>query len=232
VSDAAHWTWDQWADDIAALGETLGIHHPYLLGTSSGAVVAMACAARHPSVVAGLVLDSPLGVPTTLEETLEVFERRGGAPAREAAARYLQGDTSDEAGREWREHGLPLYSNGPPGDMEQRIARARINNAVQTHFRQGGCGPVDIYEPSVPVLILVGRDDPVVPAAAAMRLAERLHAAIRVVECGHGVLRQAPDTAAAAIAGFLAEIRAGRPPTAGARAADPARTDGAAGDPA
>src|SRR5919107_1595209 len=50
------------------------------------------CAARHPSLVAGLILDSTLGVPTTLDETLAVFERKGGRQARDAARRYLDGD--------------------------------------------------------------------------------------------------------------------------------------------
>ena len=33
-----------------------------------------------------------------------MFERRGGEVAREAAARFLGGDTSAEAASAWREH--------------------------------------------------------------------------------------------------------------------------------
>jgi pimeloyl-ACP methyl ester carboxylesterase len=119
--------------------------------------------------------------------------------------------------------------SGPKGDLENRIVRARINNAVQAHFRQGGCGPVDVYEPGVPAPILVGQDDPVVPTAAAIRLADRIRARIEAVECGHGVIRQAPDRARTAIAGFLREVR---PRTGCDPGADPATTDGEAGGPA
>jgi pimeloyl-ACP methyl ester carboxylesterase len=36
----------------------------------------MMCAARHPSLVGGLVLDSTLGAPMSLQDSLDVFERR------------------------------------------------------------------------------------------------------------------------------------------------------------
>ena len=88
----ATWNWPQWADDVAAFCQALDIARPVLVGTSSGALVALQCAARHPGLVAGLILDSPLGVPTSLSETLEVFERRGGLLARDAAHRYVSGD--------------------------------------------------------------------------------------------------------------------------------------------
>ena len=190
----------------------------------------MACAARHPGLVAGLVLDSPLGVPSTLAETLAVFERRGGIAARQAAERYMYGDTGERAEAQWREHALPLYSHGDKTVMAERLARSKINNDVQTHFRQGGCGPVDGYEPGVPMLILVGEDDPVVPTDAARRMAERHSAALTVVAgVGHGVLRQAPQVAKQAIGEFL---RACRPRPDGGPGAVHATTDDAAAHPA
>lgn len=41
----ATWTRQQWADDVAAFCRTLGITRPVLVGTSSGALVALRCAA-------------------------------------------------------------------------------------------------------------------------------------------------------------------------------------------
>jgi len=46
------WTWTQWADDVALFCAALGIERPILVGTSSGGLVAMVCAARHPELVA------------------------------------------------------------------------------------------------------------------------------------------------------------------------------------
>jgi pimeloyl-ACP methyl ester carboxylesterase len=204
IGASATWTWQQWADDVAAFCRALEITRPVLVGTSSGALVALTCAARHPELAAGLILDSPLGVPTSLAETLDVFERRGGALAREAAHRYLTGDTSDEATAAWEQHGLPLYGNsGAQADMKQRRARARLNEEVLTHFRSGACGSADpsgfLPAISCPTLILAGQDDPVVPAAAARRLATSFpHAAVTLevmTDVGHGTFRQATQQA-------------------------------------
>jgi pimeloyl-ACP methyl ester carboxylesterase len=208
----ATWTWTQWADDVGAFCRTAGITRPILVGSSSGGLVAMACAARHPQLVAGLVLDSTLGVPTSLEETLEVFERRGGPVAREAARRYLSGDTGAEAVEAWQRHGLPLYGNAASAaDMAARRARARMNEDVLARFRRGDCGPADAapYLPAItcPVLILAGEHDPVSPAAAAQRLAAGLTGADVTIETlagvGHGTFRQATDRAFTHVRRFL-----------------------------
>jgi len=209
AGEPSSWTWGRWADDVADLCAALGIARPVLAGTSSGGMVAMVCAARHPGLVAGLVLDSTLGVPTDLAETLDVFERRGGPAAREAARRQLSGDTAPEVAEAWARLCLPLYGGS---DMPQRRARARINNDVQEHFRAGGCGPSDAaaFLPAItcPALILAGEHDPVSPAAAARRLAAALPQATLEVfpGVGHGTFRQAPGPALTAVRQFLARL--------------------------
>jgi pimeloyl-ACP methyl ester carboxylesterase len=164
----------------------------------------MVCAVRHPELVAGLILDSTLGVPTSPEETLAVFAARGGPVAREAAARYLGGDTSEAVAAAWREHCLPLYGGA---DMAVRRSRARMNEAVQEHFRAGRCGPATVDHELVtcPALVLGGEWDPVAPAAAAVRLADTLPGARAEIlpGIGHGVFRQAPGAAFELVRGFL-----------------------------
>jgi proline iminopeptidase len=207
--DPGAWTWQRWADDVAEFCAAVGLRRVVLVGTSSGGLVGLVCAARFPELVAGLVLDSTLGAPTSLAESLEVFERRGGAVARDAAARFLGGDTTAEAASAWREHALPLYG----GDIPLRRARARINDEVQDHFRRGGCGPVDVapFAASIvcPTLILAGHDDPVSPAVGARRLADSLTGAVVRVEIldgvGHGVFRQVPERAFDLLRRFLRE---------------------------
>ncbi|MHA6757826.1 alpha/beta fold hydrolase [Streptacidiphilus sp. PAMC 29251] len=140
------------------------------------------------------------------------FERRGGPVAREAAARFLGGDTSPAAAEAWAEHGLPLYAGAKDGGMAARRARALINEEVQTHFRAAGCGPAEITEAQAasvvsPTLILAGEDDPVSPAAGARRLAAALTGAAVQLEIlpgvGHGVFRQAPQEAFTLLRAFL-----------------------------
>jgi proline iminopeptidase len=221
VGAESTWNWTRWADDVAAFCRTLDITRPILVGSSSGGLVAMICAARHPELVAGLVLDSTLGVPTSLDETLDVFENRGGPIAREAARRYLSGDTSTEAIEAWRQHGLPLYGNtAAAADLAARRARVRMNDDVLTHFRRGNCGPADPAEhlPAVtcPTLILAGEYDPVSPAAAARRLAALLTNADVTIETiagvGHGTFRQATQQAFTHVRQFLSQIDAAAQP--------------------
>jgi pimeloyl-ACP methyl ester carboxylesterase len=163
-------------------------------------------------IIAGLALDSTLGVPTSLAESLDVFERRGGPVAREAASRYLGGDTDPAAAQAWKEHALPLYGGANDGDMAARRSRCLINDEVQAHFRRGGCGSADMTEHlnaiRCPTLILAGADDPVTPAAAAGRLAALLvNAAVETEvfdNVGHSVFRQAPHRAFGVLRRFLA----------------------------
>jgi pimeloyl-ACP methyl ester carboxylesterase len=215
----ATWNWQQWAHDVAAFCRTLDIPRPVLVGTSSGALVALKCAARHPDLVAGLILDSPLGVPTSLAETLEVFERRGGPLARDAAHRYLSGDTSDQATTAWKTHALPLYGDAAAqADMEKRRARARLNDDVLTHFRSGACGPAEAtgFLPAIacPTLILAGEHDPVVPAAATRRFAALFTNATTTLEIlpgiGHGTFRQATQQAFTHVRNFIAHANVSR----------------------
>lgn len=149
-----------------------------------------------------------------VSETLDVFERRGGALAREAAHRYLTGDTSDEATAAWEQYGLPLYGNrAAQADMRERRARARLNEDVLTHFRSGACGSADpsgdLPAVTCPTLILAGQDDPVVPAAAARRFAASFpHAPVSLevmAGVGHGTFRQATQRAFTHVRHFVTQ---------------------------
>src|ERR687887_215718 len=53
------WTLDQWADDLRALCDTLGIERPVVFGTSFGGFVALNYATRHPDHPAKLIVGVP-----------------------------------------------------------------------------------------------------------------------------------------------------------------------------
>jgi pimeloyl-ACP methyl ester carboxylesterase len=215
--DPGLWTWDQWGDDVAAFCRALDIVAPVLVGTSGGGRVAVACAARHPGLPGGLVLDSTLFGPESLADSLEVFERRGGPAAREAAARTFGGDTTPEAAKAWATHAMPLYGSAADGDMAARGARVLLNREVLARFRRGECGPLevtagDLGKVSCPVLVLTGEDDPVSPVASTRRVTSSArHPALELhvfPDVGHGVFRQAPAQAFALLRAFLNVRRA------------------------
>lgn len=208
--DPEKWTWQRWGDDVAEFCRVLEIEAPVLVGTSAGARVAVECAVRHPGLAGGLVLESAL-VEHTLEDSLAVFERRGGVAAREAAARFLGGDFGAEAGAAWAKYCVPLYGSASDGDMAARGARAIINRDVVARFRRGECGPnkitaADIDAVSCPVLILSGEDDPMSPADSARRLAASVQRPVELdvfAGVGHGVFRQEPSQAFGLLRAFL-----------------------------
>lgn len=213
-SDPSSWTWSRWAEDVAGFCDALEIESPLLVGTSSGGRVAAECAARHPNLASGLVLDSTL-FESGLDESLDVFERRGGPSAREAAARLLGGDRSPEALAAWKAHAMPLYGSASDGDMAARAARAVVNREMQAHFGRGGCGPLkvtaeDLDKVTCPILILAGEDDPMSPAAAAQRVVSSVQQAAVEIQVfagvGHGVFRQAPAEAFARLRAFVSAL--------------------------
>ena len=86
--DPEKWNLPQWGDDLRAFCEALEIERPIVLGDSFGGMVAMSYATRHPDHPAKLVLSSTAAV-SRQDRSLEMFEKRGGAEAREAAQRFF-----------------------------------------------------------------------------------------------------------------------------------------------
>jgi pimeloyl-ACP methyl ester carboxylesterase len=66
------WNHDQWADDLVALCDALGIVEPVVCGVSFGAIVALHYAVRHPGHVGRLILDSGAAV-TDFDERVAMF---------------------------------------------------------------------------------------------------------------------------------------------------------------
>ena len=208
VSGPAHWTWERWADDVVDFCDALDVGDPLLLGTSSGGWVALTVAHRHPDRIRGVVLDSVM--PGPAEERLAVFERLGGARAREVAHRYWAGEDVRE---DWERVCLPLYSRrADDPDAAHRLARIRWNHDVTEHFRHGLADEFDPWphldRVACPVLIVNGEDDPVATVSAARRLAGALpDADLRVLPgTGHGVFREDPDGAVGLLRDFTYRV--------------------------
>lgn len=191
------WNLAQWADDLVALCDALGIERPVVMGLSFGGYVAAAYATRHPSHPGKLIFASTRARAPEFDRALPVFERLGGPEARDVAARYFDGP-SEENLRRFAKICLPLYNRAPRSADE--LARLTRTPAVTEHFRAGELRSFNylagLRDVRCPTLVLGGEDDPMVPIQDQVDIAAALPAQLvefhRIAGAGHGPHRDDP----------------------------------------
>jgi proline-specific peptidase len=204
------WNLDQWADDVHAFCQALGIEKPAVLGLSFGGFVAQAYAIRYPEQVSKLILSSTAAT-MRFDRVFAMFERLGGGEARAIAERFWR-DAADPAALEpYLETCFPLY-NQTPQDPDM-VTRSVMNPEVLGHFfGLDGEGHkfnflADLKTIRCPTLVTVGEFDPVTPPEQAEDIAAALPADLvrleRFAGCGHGVERDDADAACRVLREFL-----------------------------
>jgi proline iminopeptidase len=206
-SEPVRWRLDEWADDLRAFCDALGIERPAVLGQSFGGMVAMAYATRHPEHPGSLVLSSTTA-RTRLDRVFAAFERLGGAAARAAAEAYWQ-EPGPATLPAYARLCYPLYNRrAADPDAARRVA---WNFELMFHFGGGEDRTFDLLPDLArvrcPTLVLAGEDDPVTPPADSEDIAAAVPAGLARLErfpgCGHGVFRDDPERGLAAIRRFL-----------------------------
>ena len=208
------WTLAQWAEDVRAFCEAVGIERPIVYGASFGGTVALAYATRHPAHPAKLILGNTEAAGGTYRERrVALFERFGGQEAGALARRrFLEGRTDAATLETWVRVAFPLYSRSPRDPNAIRRA-VRHPEVTQWFTRSGGEGNTFDFFPDLPkircpVLVLGGEEDPMTPIECQEDLAAALPAHLvrfeRFTACGHTVLVDAPARAMSAIRDFIA----------------------------
>lgn len=206
----ADWTLDTWADDLAALVDTLGLERPYLLGTSFGGFVVQRFVGRHPDLLAGAILIGTGARQASHDEIVERYWVLGGDRAAEVMRRSLS-DNSPEAEREWAEVCGPLAIRRKPDEAYQRAVRDRIstpevNAAFIPQLPQLDLR-LDLAAATCRVMVLVGEFDPLIPYAIADEIVASLpgpSGELHVVPgASHQVIWDAPDATHALIRKFV-----------------------------
>jgi proline iminopeptidase len=203
------WTLDTWADDIVRLCDTLGIDKPIVLGQSFGGMVAQKYIARHPSHP-GKVVISSTSPRWLLERKLAMFEKLGGAPARELAQQFWTHPRNDTFQAYW-DGARELYNTQPPSDPNAG-ERAMFNLDILLHFAAGEIRTMDLApglaKAQCPVLVMAGEEDPVCPIEDAQEIAAALPAHLvqfaRFPDVGHGAWRDNPQAAFKVLREFIA----------------------------
>jgi proline iminopeptidase len=207
------WNLAQWADDVKAFCEALGIVRPFVYGASFGGMVAMAYAIRHPKDPQALALVSTTAQATShITAKVAMFGQLGGPVARELAhRRFVLGDTSPEVLSEWLKVALPLYTKSPsePGAMN-RIVMNR--DATAWFNRPGGEGRsfdmlAAVAGIECPTLVLGGLLDPMTPIECQRDIAAALHPSVLTYrefnDCGHAVVHDVPQQAIPLLREFI-----------------------------
>ena len=205
------WTLAQWADDVKAFCDALGIEKPVVYGNSFGGMVAMSYAARHPTHPSKLILSST-AARVRLDLTAQIMEQRGGKEARTIAERFWSA-RDDESYADYMRVCMPLYN--PPSDKteEQVAARKRAIARPETgrHFSLGEMRGMDLRpglaSVTCPTLVLAGTYDPITPVVCSEEICAALPARFAQLEvfegAGHGVHRDQPEKAEAVLRKFL-----------------------------
>jgi pimeloyl-ACP methyl ester carboxylesterase len=187
------------ADVVAGLVPALGLSGTTLLGWGVGGEVAMAVAERHPGVVDRLVLlDATAGGPRAVAPAAAVSAALASPEETTAQLSMMYFPASAGVARlAW----LADLSGPAPDDLP--ADEVASSAALAAAAWAGGSVAAGISRLHVPVLVLAGADDRVVPPQNSARLAAQLHVA-DVVLAGAGYASMAVDRTAviARIASF------------------------------
>ncbi|MFZ0244180.1 alpha/beta fold hydrolase [Candidatus Binatus sp.] len=196
-SDRSKWNLPQWGDDLRSFCEALEIERPIVMGTSFGGMVAMSYATRHPEHPGKLVLSSTAAL-SRQDRSLDMFERLGGAEAREAARRFFD-NPGPETMADYQKKCLPLYNRTPSGP--ESLLRSVMNLELMADFFKHESHTFNFLPElgriKCPTLIAAGELDPITPVADAKDIAAAIAPGLARLEvfenAGHGAHRDQPD---------------------------------------
>lgn len=188
---------DQWGDDIRAFCDALEIQRPIVFGISFGGMVAMSYATRHPEHPAKIVLSST-AARLRPDRSLQVFERLGGAEARDTARRFFD-NPSPETLPGFEAKCFPLYNHHPMGKefTERSVTNFDLTYDFFRHESKTFNFLPQLSRIKCPTLITAGVDDPITPLDDSRDIAAAIPASLARLEIfehsGHGAHRDEPE---------------------------------------
>ena len=199
---ASGYTADSMATVVSAFLDRLDLRRVVLVGHSLGGVVATAVAVQDPSRVLGLALvDAALVTPWALTETSD--SPRTGASVRRVIAEYerLRGRFGGVHDGDWMAEDSAAAAYQPSSDPAYASALA----AVLREFDFAFLTPDGARRLTMPVKLIWGALDPVVPVQVGRALAERLPDATLMVlpRTWHRPQTERPTEVARILSGFV-----------------------------
>lgn len=197
---------------LIGLMDRLGVERAVLIGNSAGGTVAVATALVHPERVSALVLvDAAIyaggGAPAWIRPLLRTpqFDRLGPWFARSIAGE--QGDAFLRAA--W--HDPSKITDEIVEGYRKPLQVANWDRALWELTKASGESRLAerLDQLTMPVLVVTGDDDRIVPTAESVRLANDIAGAKLAVfpNCGHVPQEECPEPFLKAVLAFLAEIK-------------------------
>jgi pimeloyl-ACP methyl ester carboxylesterase len=191
------WKLEQWANDIRSFCEALDIQRPIVMGQSFGGAVAIEYAIRYPELPSKLVISSAL-VRSIGERSFAMFERLGGATARQAAIGFWSNPNTDTR-KDYFTYCMPLLTRKQMSP--EFYSRTVRNPEVADFFFREELKTLDLRPHlsriQCPTLVAGGEDDPVTTIQDAEDVAAAIPSNLvrfeRFTNAGHGVYRDQPE---------------------------------------
>jgi pimeloyl-ACP methyl ester carboxylesterase len=197
------------SDQTVALMDSLGIQNAILIGNSAGGTISVLTALRHPERVQALILIDPAiysgGSPSWIQwfSFLPQVQKWGPYLARQIAT---QGDSIISLAWHNTSKITPYIIEGYHKPLKaQNWDRALWELTIASH-------PLGLDKQlsniSVPVLIITGDDDRIVPTNESIRLASEIPGSRLIVipDCGHVPQEEQPALFMAAVEDFLSGL--------------------------
>lgn len=199
------------ADQTVALMDRLGIDQAVLVGNSAGGTIATLTALEHPDRVRALILVDPAiyaggGTPGFLRPLFQTPQMRHLGPL---ITRRIQ-EWGYEFGRSaW--HDPSKFTDEIWAGYQKPLQAENWDRALFELTRASEPLGLDsrLGELAMPVLVITGDDDRIVPTEQSIRLAGEIPGAELVVlpQCGHVPHEECPEAFLEAAARFLGRLR-------------------------
>ena len=185
--------------DLLQLYSHLGIDAACLVGVSHGAYVAVSLAAQYPERTHKLVVCNLRAGRYGDSDIVTRWLRTLSEEGLEAYARDVITAATGRTFRAAHTHLIPMMAKAVAARNSQ-AGLARQLEAMQTYPPAAEIAA----EVNVPVLVISGEEDEIVPAADAITLADRMQAnSVRIDVAGHSLPVEAPERFNALVRYFL-----------------------------
>lgn len=203
------YTMDNYAEDVEALRQHLGLDRIGLLGCSYGGMVALTYATRYNENLSHLILVVTAPDHRFMKRAQEILAEHGTPRQREVAERLWAGAfENDEQLREYFETMGPMYSR--TFDLERERSQRPIysHEAINVAYGKDLHGydvSGELHRITAPTLVIGGRHDWITAPEFSAEIAERIPGAeLRMFEnSGHNVHADEYDAFIDVVRGWL-----------------------------